>query len=134
MFKQLNLGLPMRDALLQLLDRVPSADLQVLATAILVQRDTGGNLVEILERTVFVIRERLRIQGEIQVQTAQGRLTGWILAALPVVMMVLLNLVNPGYSTILFHDPFGRKLMYFSVGMLVVGSFIIRRIVNGIEV
>ncbi len=76
---RLNLGLPMRDALLQLLDRVPSADLRVLVTAIMVQKDTGGNLVEILDRTVFVIRERLRIQGEIRVQTAQGRLTGWIL-------------------------------------------------------
>jgi tight adherence protein B len=133
-FKQLNLGLPLRDALLQLLDRVPSPDLRVLVTAILVQRETGGNLVEILDRTVFVIRERLRIQGEIQVQTAQGRLTGWILTALPVVMMVLLNLVNPGYSSILFHDPFGRKLIYFSVGMLLVGSLIIRRIIHGIEV
>ena len=108
-FKQINLGLPLREALLQLLDRVPSADLRVLVTAILVQRDTGGNLVEILDRTVFVIRERLRIQGEIQVQTAQGRLTGWILTALPVVMMVMLNVVNPGYSSILFHDPFGRS-------------------------
>ncbi len=133
-FKQQNLGLPMRDALMQLLDRVPSADLRVLVTAILVQRDTGGNLAEILDRTVFVIRERLRIQGEIQVQTAQGRLTGWILSSLPVVMLVLLNLVNPGYSQILLTDPFGRKLVYFSIGMLVVGSWIIRRIVNGIEV
>jgi tight adherence protein B len=133
-FKQQNLGLPMRDALMQLLDRVPSADLRVLVTAILVQKDTGGNLAEILDRTVFVIRERLRIQGEIQVQTAQGRLTGWILSALPVVMLVLLNLVNPGYSSILLTDPFGRKLIYFSIGMLAVGSLIIRRIVNGIEV
>jgi tight adherence protein B len=133
-FKQQNLGLPMRDALMQLLDRVPSADLRVLVTAILVQRDTGGNLAEILDRTVFVIRERLRIQGEIQVQTAQGRLTGWILSSLPVVMLVLLNLVNPGYSDILLTDPFGRKLIYFSIGMLAVGAFIIRRIVNGIEV
>src|ERR1700691_4936630 len=133
-FKQQNLGLPMRDALMQLLDRVPSADLRVLVTAILVQKDTGGNLAEILDRTVFVIRERLRIQGEIQVQTAQGRITGWILSALPIVMMVLLNLVNPGYSDILFHEPFGRKLMYFSMGMLALGAFIIRRIVNGIEV
>jgi tight adherence protein B len=133
-FKQINLGLPLRDALMQLLDRVPSADLRVLVTAILVQRDTGGNLVEILDRTVFVIRERLRIQGEIQVQTAQGRLTGWILTALPVVMMVMLNVVNPGYSSILFHDPFGRKLIYFSIGMLLVGSLLIRSIVNGIEV
>jgi tight adherence protein B len=133
-FKQQNLGLPMRDALMQLLDRVPSADLRVLVTAILVQKDTGGNLAEILDRTVFVIRERLRIQGEIQVQTAQGRLTGWILSSLPVVMLILLNLVNPGYSQILLTDPFGRKLIYFSIGMLAVGALIIRRIVNGIEV
>src|ERR1700691_2747462 len=133
-FKQMNLGLPMRDALLQLLDRVPSADLRVLVTAILVQRETGGNLAEILDRTVFVIRERLRIQGEIQVQTAQGRLTGWILSALPVVMLLLLNLLNPGYSSILLSDPFGRKLSYFSMGMLAVGTLFIRRIVNGIEV
>jgi tight adherence protein B len=100
----------------------------------MVQKDTGGNLVEILDRTVFVIRERLRIQAEIRVETAQGRLTGWILTALPVVMMVLLNLVNPGYSSILFHDPFGRKLMYVSLGMLAVGGIVIRQIVNGIEV
>jgi tight adherence protein B len=133
-FKQQNLGLPLRDALMQLLDRVPSADLRVLVTAILVQRDTGGNLAEILDRTVFVIRERLRIQGEIQVQTAQGRLTGWILSALPVVMLVLLNLLNPGYSSVMLSDPFGRKLIYASVGMMAVGTLIIRRIVNGIEV
>src|ERR1700753_325123 len=103
-FRQLNLGLPLREALVQLLHRVPSSDLRVLVTAILVQKDTGGNLVEILDRTVFVIRERLRIPGEIRVEIGQGRLTGWILTALPVVMMVLLNLVNPGYSSILFHD------------------------------
>ncbi len=133
-FNQQNLGLPLRDALMQLLDRVPSADLRVLVTAILVQRDTGGNLAEILDRTVFVIRERLRIQGEIQVQTAQGRLTGWILSALPVIMLVLLNVLNPGYSSIMLSDPFGRKLIYGSVGMLAMGTLVIRRIVNGIEV
>jgi tight adherence protein B len=133
-FKQLNLGLPLRNALLQLLDRVPSADLRVLVTAIMVQKDTGGNLVEILDRTVFVIRERLRIQGQIRVETAQGRLTGWVLTSLPVVMMLLLNLVNPGYSSILFHDPFGRKLLYISLGMLTVGGLVIRKIVNGVEV
>jgi tight adherence protein B len=133
-FKQQNLGLPMRDALLQLLDRVPSQDLRVLVTAILVQKDTGGNLAEILDRTVFVIRERLRIQGEIRVQTAQGRLTGWILTALPVVMLVLINALNPGYSSVLLHDPIGRKMIYLSVGMLATGGLLIRHIVNGIEV
>ena len=133
-FKQQNLGLPLRDALLQLLDRVPSLDLRVLVTAILVQKDTGGNLAEILDRTVFVIRERLRIQGEIRVHTAQGRLTGWILSALPVVMLVLINILNPGYSNIFLYDPLGRKLVYISIGMLTVGTLIIRRIINGIEV
>jgi tight adherence protein B len=133
-FKQQNLGLPLRDALMQLLERVPSPDLRVLVTAILVQKDTGGNLAEILDRTVFVIRERLRIQGEIQTQTAQGRMTGWILSLLPIGMMLLLNVVNPGYSSILFSDPFGRKLIYISLGMLAIGSFFIRQIVNGIEV
>ena len=133
-FKQQNLGMPLREALLELLDRFPSQDLRVLVTAILVQKDTGGNLAEILDRTAFVIRERLRIQGEIRVQTSQGRLTGWILTALPVVMLFLINMINPGYSTILLHDPTGRKLIYASVGMLAVGGFLIRRIVNGIEV
>ena len=133
-FKQQNLGLPLRDALLQLLDRVPSPDLRVLVTAILVQKETGGNLAEILDRTVFVIRERLRIQGEIRVHTAQGRLTGWILCALPVVMLGLINILNPGYSSIFLHDPLGHKLIYLCVGMLTVGTLIIRHIVNGIEV
>jgi len=133
-FKQQNLGLPLRDALLQLLDRVPSPDLRVLVTAILVQKDTGGNLAEILDRTVFVIRERLRIQGEIRVQTAQGRLTGWILSALPVVMLLLINILNPGYSNILLHSPLGHRLIYIGIGLLTVGALIIRHIINGIEV
>jgi tight adherence protein B len=134
LFRQQNLGLPLRDALLQLLDRVPSLDLRVLVTAILVQKDTGGNLAEILDRTVFVIRERLRIQGEIRTHTAQGRLTGWILSALPVFMLVLINLLNPGYSSVLLHDPTGQKLIYLCVGMMVAGTLIIRQIINGIEV
>jgi tight adherence protein B len=133
-FKQQNLGLPLRDALLQLLDRVPSLDLRVLVTAILVQKDTGGNLVEILDRTVFVIRERLRIQGEIRVHTAQGRLTGWILSLLPVVLLVLINIVNPGYSHILLYDPSGRRLIYIALGLLATGAVVIHRIINGIEV
>jgi tight adherence protein B len=133
-FHQQNLGLPLRDALMQLLDRVPSLDLRVLVTAILVQKDTGGNLAEILDRTVFVIRERLRIQGEIRVHTAQGRITGWILSALPVVMLLIINILNPGYSSIFLTDPTGRKLIYLSIGMMTVGTLVIRQIVNGIEV
>jgi tight adherence protein B len=133
-FRKQNFGLPLRDALMQLLDRVPSQDLRVLVTAILVQKDTGGNLAEILDRTVRVIRERLRIHGEIRTHTAQGRMTGWILCALPVVMLALINVVNPGYSKVLFSDPFGRELLYAGVVLLSLGAVVIRQIVNSIEV
>jgi tight adherence protein B len=133
-YKKQNYGLPFRDALMQLLDRVPSQDLRVLITGILVQKDTGGNLAEILDRILFVIKERMRIQGEIRTHTAQGRMTGWILCALPVVMLVLINIVNPGYSNVLFTDPLGKKMLYAGVGMLILGGIIIRKIVNGIEV
>ena len=133
-FKQQNFGLPMREALTQMLDRVPSQDLRVLVTAILVQRETGGNLVEILDRTVSIIRERLRIQGEIRTQTAQGRMTGWILSALPVLMLLLINVLNPGYSHVLLSDPVGHKMIYVAVGLITIGTIVINRIVNGIEV
>lgn len=133
-FRQQNFGLPLRDAFIQMLDRVPSQDLRVMVTAILVQRDTGGNLVEILDRTVTVIRERQRIQGEIRTQTAQGRMTGWILTLLPVGMMLLINLVDPGYSRVLLTNPTGHKLIGAGVVLIVLGGFFIRKIINGIEV
>lgn len=129
-FRQQNFGLPLRDALLQMAERVPSKDLRFLVTAMLVQKETGGNLTEILDRTTHVIRERLRIEGDVRVHTAQGRLTGWILTLLPVVMLFLLNLINPGYSHVLLHDPIGHKLMYLSAALLGIGSFVISRIVD----
>ncbi|MBV8437579.1 MAG: type II secretion system F family protein [Silvibacterium sp.] len=133
-FRQQNFGLPLREAFLQLLERVPSADLRVLITAIVVQRETGGNLVEVMDRTVFMIRERQRIQGEIRIQTAQGRLTGWILSLMPIALMGILNILDPGYSKILFTDPLGRMLIYVGLGLIVIGSLIIRQIVNGVDV
>jgi tight adherence protein B len=133
-FRQQNFGLPLREALLQMTERVPSPDLRVLVTAIIVQRETGGNLVEVMDRTVFLIRERQRIQGDIKIQTAQGRLTGWILSLMPIGMMGLINLVSPGYSNILFTDPFGRELLYVGSGLIVLGAIIIRKIVNGVDV
>ncbi len=133
-FRQQNFGLPLREALMQLLQRIPSADLRVLITGMLVQKDTGGNLAEIMDRIVAVIRERLKIQGEIRTHTAQGRMTGWILCLLPLVMMLAINMINPGYSKTLTADPFGRKLLYVGLGLLAFGAFLIRNIVNGIEV
>jgi tight adherence protein B len=129
-FQQQRLGLPFRDTLLQMGERVPSRDLHFLITAILIQKETGGDLTEILDRTAHVIRERVRIEGEVRTKTAQGRLTGWILAMLPVVMLALINLANPGYSDILFHDPQGRQLLYLGAGLILVGGLIIRKIVD----
>ena len=133
-FKKQNYGLALREALMQMVDRVPSQDLRVLVTGMLVQKETGGNLAEILDRITFVIRERLRIQGEIRTHTAQGRLTGWILCLLPVVMLVMLNFINPGYSDPLFNDPMGEKLGVIGIALLIAGGLVIRQIINGIEV
>jgi tight adherence protein B len=133
-FKKQNYGLPLREALMQLLDRVPSQDLRVLVTGMLVQKETGGNLAEILDRITFVIRERQRIKGEIRTHTAQGRLTGWILCGLPVVMLVLLNIINPGYSAVLFDTPVGHELLGAGVVLLLIGALCIRQIINSIEV
>ena len=133
-FRKQNFGLPLRDALMELLDRIPSQDLRVLVTGILVQKDTGGNITTILDRTSSVIRERLKLQGDIRVHTAQGRMTGWILCSLPFIMLVTLNLMNPGYSKVLTDTPVGRKLLYGGMGLLGVGIFLIRRIVTAIEI
>jgi len=133
-FKQQNFGLPIRDAMQQMLDRVPSQDLRVMVTGILVQKETGGNLAEILDRTSQTIRERLKIQGEIRTHTAQGRMTGYILCALPVVMLIVINFLNPGYSRVLMENPTGRMISYIGIGLLIIGGLIIRQIINGIEV
>jgi tight adherence protein B len=123
-------GLPFREAMMNLSRRILIADLQFLITAILVQKETGGNLAQILDKTSHVIRERIRVEGEAKSRTAQGRLTGWILCALPVVLFVGMNVVNPGYSKILFEDPFGRKAVLGAVVMMFFGMLVIRRIVN----
>jgi tight adherence protein B len=133
-FRKQKFGHPLRDALVELLARTPSQDLRVLVTGILVQRDTGGNLTQILERTSAVVRERLKLQGDVRVHTAQGRMTGWVLCLLPIAMLLIINMVDPGYSKLLTEDPFGRKCLYAGLVLLAVGAMAIKRIVNGIEV
>jgi tight adherence protein B len=129
-FQQQKLGVRFRDALLEMGRRVPSSDLHFLLTAILVQRETGGDITEILERTAHVIRERVRIAAEVKTKTAQGKLTGWILGLLPVILLALINLVSPGYSHLLFHDPIGQKMLYAGAGFIVIGGLVIRKIVD----
>ncbi len=123
-------GLPFREAMVNLSRRVPVADLQFMVTAILVQKETGGNLAQILDKASHVIRERVRVAGQMRTRTAQGRLTGWILCSLPFAIFTALNLLNPGYGKILFEEPFGQKLMIYAGILMVIGIFLIRRIVN----
>jgi tight adherence protein B len=123
-------GLPFREAMLNLSRRVPVPDLQFLVTAVLVQKETGGNLAQILDKTSQVIRERVKVAGQIRVRTAQGRLTGIVLCALPFVVFVGLNALNPGYGNILFETAEGRKVMTYAGTMMLIGIFLIRRIVK----
>jgi len=123
-------GLPFRDAMLNLRSRTPVADLQFLVAAILVQKETGGNLAQILDKTSHMIRERMRVAGEMRIRTAQGRITGWALCLLPFVMFFGMNLLHPGYGRVLFENPLGRKMLSYAGGLMVIGVFVIRRIVH----
>ena len=124
------LGLTMRDAMLNLVDRVPLDDVRFLTTAILLQRETGGNLAQILDKTAVVMRERSRLRGQLQIYTAQGRITGWILCFMPFVMFGLLSAVNRNYEKILFTDPTGLHMLYFGLIMMIIGILIIRKIIS----
>ncbi|MDE3104887.1 MAG: type II secretion system F family protein [Acidobacteriota bacterium] len=130
LFEEQNFGLPMRDALMNLTERVPLSDVRYLITAILIQRETGGNLVEVLEKTTSVLRQRIKLEGEIRVHTAQGRLTGWILCLLPVILFFGISIVNPHYSDLLLQDSLGRKLIVVGLILMCFGMVVIRKIVN----
>lgn len=129
-FEEQNYGLPLREALINLAKRIPVPDLKFLVTAMLVQKETGGNLAEVLDKTAMVIRERARLLGQLRIYTAQGRMTGWILGALPFVMFVLLHLLNPGYTRLLLETPTGQKLVWAGLGLMIIGVYAIRRIVD----
>jgi tight adherence protein B len=125
-----NLGLPLRDAILNLVDRVPRDDMRFLATAILLQKETGGNLAVILDKTAAVARERARLYGQLRIYTAQGRITGWILCIAPFIMFGLMSAVNWNYEKILFTHPTGLKVVYAGLIMMLLGILVIRKIID----
>lgn len=125
-----NYGLELRTAMENLASRVPIQDVRIIMTAILIQKETGGNLAEVLEKCAYVIRERFRLKKEIRIKTAQGRLTGWILAFLPIVLGVLLFLVNPKGISLLWTHPMGVKMLEAASIMTLIGGLIIRKIVR----
>jgi len=129
-FEETNLGLPMREALVNLTQRVNSIDLKLFVTAVLLQRETGGNLAEILEKISYTIRERFKLMGQIRTYTAQGRMTMWVLGSMPVVFMIIINAVNPDYFAPLLESPTGRKLLLTGAVMQILGFLVIRKIIR----
>jgi tight adherence protein B len=129
-FDEQRFGLPLRDALLNLCDRVPLIDVRIFVTALLVQKETGGNLVEILDNLSHVIRERFRIAGEVRIRTAQGRLSAAILMALPIAVLLILRVMSPDYIAPLFKESFGRMILIVGGVLQVFGAFVIWRIIQ----
>ena len=130
MCEEQSLGLPLREAMLSLVQRVPRDDVRFLATAILLQKETGGNLAVILDKTAAVMRERARLRGQLMIYTAQGRITGWILCLAPFIMFGLISMVNREYVKVLFTDPMGLHMVYGGLIMMVLGVLIIRKIID----
>jgi tight adherence protein B len=129
-FDQQNFGLPLRDSLFQLADRIPLMDVRFFTTAVLIQRDTGGNLAEILDNLAHVVRERFRIRREIRTKTAHGRFTGLVLLALPAGLGVILTILNPEHMDLLFNHKTGQMLIAVAIVMQFIGFLWIRKILD----
>jgi tight adherence protein B len=127
---ELNYGLPFREALLNLVHRFPVNDLHILVTAILVQKETGGNLAELLDKISEVLRARVHLQQKVRVHTAQGRISAAILVAMPFVLFAVLNIIRPGYTAPLFESDLGQKLVYGALVGMVLGILVIRRVIK----
>jgi tight adherence protein B len=130
LYEEQKFGLPVRDALLNLADRIPLVDVKFFITAVMLQRETGGNLAEILDNLSYVIRERFKILRQVRVHTAQGRLTMVLLMALPPTIVVIMQILNPGFIRPLFADPIGHALIVGGITLQTLGYFVIRRIIR----
>jgi tight adherence protein B len=130
LFEEQKFGLPVRDALMNLADRVPLVDVKFFVTAVMLQRETGGNLAEILDNLSYVIRERFKIMRQVRVYTAQGRLTMMLLMGLPPVIVITMLLTSPSFIHPLFADPIGHALVVAGIVLQTLGYFVIRKIIQ----
>jgi len=128
--EETQLGLPLRDAVMNVVSRLPRDDMRFLATAILMQKETGGNLAVILDKTAAVSRERARLRGQLKIYTAQGRITGWVLCLMPFIMLGLLSAINWQFEKLLFTEDMGRHMIYFGLALMAIGVFVIRKIID----
>jgi tight adherence protein B len=129
-FDEQNLGVSIDDSLRAMCERVPNLDLRFFVTAVILQRQTGGDLAEILDKIGTLIRERFQIWGAVQALTGEGRLSGIVLMALPVALFVALYFLNPDYVMLLFDDPLGQKMLAGGVVLQILGALVIRKIVT----
>jgi tight adherence protein B len=129
-YDEQNFGLDLRSALDNLVTRVPIPDMKIAVTAILIQRESGGNLAEVLEKTAHMIRQRFKLKRQIRVLTASGRLSGWILTFLPIALGVGLYFLNPSGMSLLWTTEMGRKMLIYATCSIIVGSVVIQKIVR----
>jgi tight adherence protein B len=130
LYEEQKFGLPVRDALMNLVDRVPLVDVKFFVTAVMLQRETGGNLAEILDNLSYVIRERFKILRQVRVYTAQGRLTMVLLMALPPLIVTIMMAMNPDFIRPLFTDPIGHTLVVAGITLQTIGYFVIRKVIR----
>ncbi len=129
-YEEINYGVPMNEALHNLALRVPLTDLRYLVIAVLIQRESGGNLAEVLGNISRLIRARLRLLAQVRVMSAEGRMSAWILGLLPLGVLLLMVLTNPAYVKVLWTDPVGIRLMWYALGMAVVGVLWMRKLIR----
>jgi tight adherence protein B len=129
-YEEQNLGLSLKLALENLTDRVPLLDLRLCVTAVLIQRETGGNLAEILEKVAHTIRERFRIMGDLKTLTTSSRLSAWVLCAVPIFIASVVTIMNPEYMSIMWKDPRGHKLVALGIVLQLTGMLVVRKILR----
>jgi tight adherence protein B len=130
LFNEHNLGAPIEVALQNMVNRAPLVDIRFFASSVLLQRQTGGNLSEILTRLAYVIRERFRLRGQVKAASAHGRITALVLTLLPIATMLALLVIAPGYLQTMAHDSTGKYLIMGAVMGQILGYFTMRRIIN----
>jgi len=129
-FDEQNFGLPLKEALNNLAGRVPLLDVRFFVTAVLIQRDTGGNLSEILDNLAYVVRERFKVLRQVRVHTAHGRFTGYVLVALPAALALVLMLINPEHMGLLFRERLGHVMLTIAVVLQIIGYVWIKKVVK----
>jgi tight adherence protein B len=130
LYDQQNYGMPMPDALKLFAERIPVLDARFFVTAVLIQRESGGNLSEVLDNLAHVIRERFRVKRQIRVISAHGRITGWILVCLPPVLGFVLFAINTETRELMFYDPLGQRMLVGAIVLQIIGTLIMRKIIN----